>query len=130
MHVREGTLEDFGALREILNASPEAAQWLPEGDEAIVAEDGESLAGFVVWRRIASDEIEILNLAVQPAFRRRGVAKALLGRLPKGDVFLEVRESNLAARGLYQAAGFREVGLRRGYYQNPPEGAVVMRLQS
>jgi [ribosomal protein S18]-alanine N-acetyltransferase len=130
MHVREGTLEDFGALREMLNASPEAAQWLPECDQTVVVEDGESLAGFMVWRRTASDEIEVLNLAVQPTFRRRGVAKALLGRLPKGDVFLEVRESNLAARGLYQAAGFHEVGLRRGYYQNPPEGAIVMRLQS
>jgi [ribosomal protein S18]-alanine N-acetyltransferase len=130
MNVREGTPEDFGALREILNASPEAAQWLPESDEVIVAEDGESLAGFVVWRRSAPDEIEVLNIAVVPAFRRRGIAKALLDRLPKAEVFLEVRESNLAARRLYHAAGFHEAGLRRGYYQNPPEGAIVMRLQS
>ena len=130
MHVREGTAEDFGALQNILVQSPEAAQWMPEDQAILVAEEGGSLAGFLVWRHTAPDEIEILNLAVAPAFRRRGIAKAMLDGLPKAEVFLEVRESNLRARGLYQAAGFREVGLRRGYYQNPPEGVIVMRMQS
>jgi ribosomal-protein-alanine N-acetyltransferase len=130
MQVREGTPEDFGALQQILETSPEAAQWLPQDHEFLVAEQGDLLAGFLVWRHTTHDEIEILNIAVAPAFRRRGIAKALLDGLPKAEVFLEVRESNAAARGLYQAVGFREVGLRRGYYQNPSEGAVVMRLQS
>jgi ribosomal-protein-alanine N-acetyltransferase len=130
MQVRQGTPADQPALWHILEQSPEAAQWLPEAHEVIVAEDDDSLVGFLVWRHTAPDEIEILNLAVAPAFRRRGIAKALLDKLPKCEIFLEVRESNLAARGLYQAAGFREVGLRRGYYQDPPEGAIVMRMQS
>jgi ribosomal-protein-alanine acetyltransferase len=130
MQVREGTPEDFGALQSMLVQSPEAAQWMPADQAILVAEEGGSLAGFLVWRHTTPDEIEILNLAVVPAFRRRGIAKALLDGLPKAEVFLEVRESNLAARGLYKAAGFHEVGLRRRYYQNPPEGAVVMRMQS
>jgi [ribosomal protein S18]-alanine N-acetyltransferase len=130
MQVREGTPEDFGTLQSILVQSPEAAQWMPADQAILVAEEGGSIAGFLVWRYTTPDEIEILNLAVVPAFRRRGIAKALLDGLPKAEVFLEVREGNAAARGLYQAAGFHEVGLRRGYYQNPPEGAVVMRMQS
>lgn len=130
MQIREGTRADCDILQPILEQSPEAAQWLPEGYEFLVAEDGECVAGFLVWRNTAPDEIEILNLAVAHGFRRQGVAKALLAAVPKGDVFLEVRESNLAARELYLTAGFHETGLRQGYYENPPEGAIVMRLQS
>jgi [ribosomal protein S18]-alanine N-acetyltransferase len=130
MRIRNGSLADFGAIQQILDQAPEAAQWLPEEHNFFVAEDAGSIAGFLVWRPTAPDEIEILNLAVVPRFRRQGVAKALLLVLPKAEIFLEVRESNSAARGLYCAVGFREVGLRPGYYQNPVEGAIVMRLQS
>lgn len=130
MRIREGTRADCGALQPILEQCPEAAQWLPEGYDFLVAENGESLAGFLVWRHTAPDEIEILNLAVAPGFRRQGIARALLAAVPKGDVFLEVRESNVAARELYLTAGFHEAGLRQGYYENPSEGAIVMRLQS
>ena len=130
MQIREGTRADFGALRPILDQSPEAAQWLPNGHDFLVVESRDCIAGFLVWRRTAPDEVEILNLAVAQSFRRQGVAKALLAALPKADVFLEVRQSNAAARELYLAAGFLEAGLRPAYYQNPPEGAIVMRLQS
>jgi ribosomal-protein-alanine N-acetyltransferase len=130
MRVRVGTPSDFGTLQEILDTSPEAAQWLPESHEFLVAEEGGLPVAFLVWRHTAPDEVEILNIAVAPSFRRRGIARALLDSLPKAEIFLEVRESNVGARGLYRAVGFREAGLRRGYYQNPPEGAIVMRLQS
>jgi ribosomal-protein-alanine N-acetyltransferase len=126
MQIREGTPADCGTLRSILGESPEAAQWIPDGERFLIAEPEE---GFLVWRYTTPDEVEILNLAVAPACRRQGVAKALLGALPKADIFLEVRESNQAARGLYRAAGFCEAGLRPGYYKNPSEGAIVMRLQ-
>ncbi len=62
-----------------------------------------AVAGFLVWRQTAPDEVEILNLAVDTAFRRQGIAKALLAGLPACDVFLEVRESNLPALRLVPA---------------------------
>jgi ribosomal-protein-alanine N-acetyltransferase len=130
MEVRAGDPADYPEIRRILAQSPEAAQWTPEGHNFFVHVSGAQLAGFLVWRYTAPDEIEILNLAVDPARRRTGVAKSLLAALPEAVVFLEVRESNFAARGFYQASGFEEIGQRQEYYKNPVEGAIVMRLQS
>ena len=74
-------------------------------------------------------EWELLNIAVDPAYRRRGVADELLGALPAGRIFIEVRESNAAARALYEGSGFTLIGRRRGYYHLPDEDGIVMALQ-
>ena len=72
------------------------------------------IAGFVVSRRVAEKEREILNIAVHPDFRRLHIATELLraeiSRCP-GAHFLEVRESNAAARRLYERLGFQAVGI-------------------
>jgi ribosomal-protein-alanine N-acetyltransferase len=130
MQVRPGLPADYPGVRRILELVPEAAQWTPDGYEFLVATEGERPAGFLVWRYTAPDEIEILNLAVDPVCRRMGVANALLAALPRATVFLEVRESNGAAQAFYLHARFEAVGVRPGYYKNPEEGAIVMRLQS
>ncbi len=91
--------------------------------------------GAFILARVAADEAEILTLAVAPALRRQGRARALLthaarhaGAAGATALFLEVSDANLAARGLYQAAGFRAVGKRRGYYASG-ETALVLRLE-
>jgi ribosomal-protein-alanine N-acetyltransferase len=91
------------------------------------------VAAFLFWREVDPGEREIFYLATQPAFRRRGIAVALVRRFLTnwtGAVFLEVRESNHAARKLYQLAGFQEVGRREAYYESPPETAIVMKFHS
>ena len=125
--VRSGTAQDLAWIAPLLAASPEAAQWLPEADPVLVAEG----RGVLVYRSVAPDEHEILNLAVAPESRRQGVARALLqAALARGGSwFLEVRESNHLARIFYESMGFREIGLRPGYYQAPPEMAIVMGLK-
>jgi ribosomal-protein-alanine N-acetyltransferase len=130
MRVRAGTPADYARIGRILELAPEAAQWTPESYEFAVADVDGSVAGFIAWRATTADEFEILNLAVDPSLRRKGVAKALLKALPSGAVFLEVRASNHAARSLYEQAGFVEAGIRPRYYQNPSEAAIVMRMQS
>jgi ribosomal-protein-alanine N-acetyltransferase len=129
MHVRAGTAADAPAMARIQRASPEAAQWEVAGDPVLIAETDGEIAGFLVWRPTAPDESEILNLAVDPTFRRLGVALALISAVPNPIIFLEVRESNTPARALYRSAGFTDSGVRFGYYQNPPEAAIVMRLK-
>lgn len=127
---------DLPSLSAIQSTSPEAAQWKPEDylrfDSHIAMRRG-MLAGFIVSRQIAEGEREILNLAVRPDFRRKGIAKSLiqadLRRWP-GEHFLEVRESNTPARNLYRGLGFREAGVRPGYYEFPPEPGIVMRFFS
>jgi ribosomal-protein-alanine N-acetyltransferase len=69
---------------------------------------------------------------VLPAFRRRGVGRALVEELlalARGPVFLEVRPSNSEARKLYEKMGFIQIGLRPGYYHTPPEDGIVMKFQ-
>jgi ribosomal-protein-alanine acetyltransferase len=132
--VRPAAAKDLEAIDRIQRECPEAAQWPPYSYlpyRVLVAEMGRAVAGFIVCRQVADKEIEILNLAVAPQFRRRGVGTALLQESMKrwpGEYFLEVRESNLAAQQLYARLCFRPVGARPGYYENPPEAAVVMRL--
>jgi ribosomal-protein-alanine N-acetyltransferase len=134
--IRAGEAGDLEAIGAIQAASPEAALW-PPGDylqyDVRVAVRGGRVAGFLVTRRTAEGEAEILNLAVAPEFRRRGFARALLCAFLhgfRGDVFLEVRSSNSSARGLYKSLGFQELTLRTNYYGTPPEAAIVMKFHS
>jgi ribosomal-protein-alanine N-acetyltransferase len=133
--IRHGNVEDVAAVAAIQNASPEAAQWDPAEylqHDFRVALCGTHIAGFLVARALAPGEIEILNLAVSPEFRRMGVGRALVASLlgSKDDIFLEVRPSNQAARNLYKSMGFEEVSSRPGYYRDPPESAIVMKFRS
>jgi ribosomal-protein-alanine N-acetyltransferase len=83
--------------------------------------------------RVAGDELNILNLAVAPAWRRRGLARFLLrfaleagSRAGARRAFLEVRPSNKAALALYRGLGFTVLALRPAYYSDPPEDALVL----
>ncbi|MGX9966386.1 GNAT family N-acetyltransferase [Roseomonas sp. F4] len=89
--------------------------------------------GFVL-ARVAADEAEILTLAVVPAARRAGLGAALLAEAMAGAVlrgaramFLEVSAGNVAARSLYAAAGFAEVGRRQRYYPDGSDALVLRR---
>ena len=134
--VRPARSCDLGGIAEVQAASTEAAQWdvrdyLPY--DLIVAVCGDRMAGFAVARCLAEGEAELLNLAVHPAFRRRGIGRRLLAELSSrhpGDLWLEVRESNTAARNFYKNLGLREAGRRPGYYANSGEGAIVMNFHS
>jgi ribosomal-protein-alanine N-acetyltransferase len=101
----------------------------------LVAHSAQGIAGYLIGREVAGTG-EVLNLAVSPDFRRRGVARALLraglALLRKrhvDEVFLEVRESNRSAQALYLSSGFRPVGQRAAYYRNPKEDALVLWLE-
>jgi ribosomal-protein-alanine N-acetyltransferase len=100
----------------------------------VVAESDGELVGFAVTY-VAAGEAEIANVAVAKDARRRGVGRALVDFVISAAsaagatvVFLEVRESNAAARALYAMRGFMEVSRRKQYYEHPREDAVVMRL--
>ena len=100
----------------------------------LIADVGGAVRGYVVaW--FVLDEGEIGNLAVAREARRRGIGALLLdgaiAAVRASDVetlYLEVRDSNAAARSLYASRGFVEVGRRREYYRKPKEDALVLRL--
>ena len=136
MEIRRGDTDDLAAIARIQAGSPEAAQWKPTDylsyDLRVAIVDG-CVAGFLVVRENGPGEFEILNLAVDPGCRRRGLARQLVAALQlsfNGTIFLEVRECNKAARKLYKSMGFQEVSLRREYYNSPLEAAIVMKFCS
>ncbi|MCX6565146.1 MAG: ribosomal protein S18-alanine N-acetyltransferase [Candidatus Aminicenantes bacterium] len=102
----------------------------------IVATDEttDRILGYLIYW-IIRDEVQINNIAVHPDYRRRRIAEDMLrGMLDileeQGIQFisLEVRAGNIAARTLYDKLGFKPIGLRKEYYSNPAEDAVVMGL--
>ncbi len=76
-------------------------------------------------------ELEITNIAVLRAYQGKGYASQLIQFLEDDDlpIFLEVRESNLAAQALYRKFAFKQVGKRKDYYQNPREAAMIMKRE-
>jgi ribosomal-protein-alanine N-acetyltransferase len=96
---------------------------------------GNAVVGYMVMWLVA-DEAELANLAVAPARRREGIGRYLLDSamaeaLAGGakSLYLEVRESNVAARALYGGRGFLAVGRRSAYYRNPTEDALLLRYR-
>jgi ribosomal-protein-alanine N-acetyltransferase len=148
LRIRPAVSDDLAAMVEIERASFSdpwsenslaSALSLDRMRVLVAEEPGEGakndvgrMAGYVVVF-VVGDEAEIADLAVAPGSRRKGVGRALiehllaeLGGWEVRALFLEVRESNRAARTLYEAKGFRSVGRRRGYYRKPVEDALVL----
>lgn len=98
----------------------------------LVIREGRALAGYICLWEIGR-EIHITNVAVDPARRRRGLARRLLARVVEDArrggvelVFLEVRPTNVEALRLYESFGFQVIGRRKGYYFDTGEDALVM----
>lgn len=98
----------------------------------LVALDGSNVVGFVgMW--IVFDEGDITNIAVHPNYRKQGIGNLLMNNLISlckenkiNSLTLEVRESNIKAQNLYKKHEFKEEGLRKNFYDNPKENAIIM----
>jgi [ribosomal protein S18]-alanine N-acetyltransferase len=138
--IRNVDATDLERVRTLLASVPEAAVWSADysrlalhGDLSVrVAEEEGIVCGLVVFRTMA-DEAEILNLAVDSTSRRRGIGSRLMEDVLAAcktagvkRIFLEVRDSNDAARKFYLRIGFTEVVRRRKYYSEPMEDALVL----
>ena len=133
-----GDVAALAALEQVCFSDPWSAAGIRETIQyetarAFVAQESGRIVGYVM-ARISGQEGEILDLAVPPDQRRRGIASSLLRAVVEAlqsggvrEMYLEVRESNHPAIQLYRSQGFRPVGLRPRYYRNPPEDALVLR---
>ena len=101
----------------------------------LVALDGATVAGYIGSQSVG-DEADMMNVAVHPDYRRRGIARELvmglvaaLGEKGVHSLALEVRASNAPAIALYEQLGFTQVGRRPNYYRNPKEDALILRKE-
>ncbi|MDR1928464.1 MAG: ribosomal protein S18-alanine N-acetyltransferase [Oscillospiraceae bacterium] len=132
-------LPELAALEAQCFSTPWSAQSLASSLDAannrfLAAFWGERLVGYLGLTQVM-EQADILNIATAPDFRRHGIANALLARAETqsilagcGELRLEVRESNEAARALYAARGYMQTGRRRQYYQAPQEDALLLTL--
>lgn len=150
LSIRAATARDIPAILGIEQSAPPAAHWSaehylsrvqsqPQSACLLVAEfrdaaDRSELSGFLC-ARIVAGEWEVENVVVHPSVRRQGIGAQLMRSLidrwqeDAGTVvLLEVRESNRAARALYERCGFLETGCRADYYRGPEEAAVLYTL--
>ncbi len=146
MLIRPATPDDVPSIRALEQQTETAAHWAEREYEALFAADAPArltlvaiaeeesarVIGFAI-ARCATDEWEIENVVVVREKRRQGVGikiirKMLLKAQAAGatSVLLEVRESNLAARRLYEKLGFSQQGRRSNYYKNPEEDALLL----
>ena len=100
----------------------------------VAVEDG-AVVGYVGSQTVI-DTTDMMNIAVHPDFRRRGIAQMLVEQLVAKlkarqslRLMLEVRSSNMGAQALYEKMGFTQVGLRKNYYRNPKEDALILRKE-
>ena len=101
----------------------------------LVALDGATVAGYVGSQSVGN-EADMMNIAVDPQYRRQGIARDLVTGLVAAlaengvqSLALEVRQSNEPAIALYTQLGFAQVGLRPNYYRNPKENALILRKE-
>ena len=147
MKIRTATADDIPLLLQLERESTTAAHWtlqqytdfFRDGAAAsrlvLLVEKDDVLLGFLVAQHIAS-EWELENIVVSSNERRKGIGARLMqalmdaaGHSASEFLFLEVRESNHSARRFYQKTGFQQAGVRKGYYRDPPEDAILYRLQ-
>ncbi len=146
MQVRRAVVGDVAGVLRVERESRNAPHWdearyreIVQGSEVealrrvlLVAAEGELVVGFVVGT-VVLDEAELESVAVDEAYRRLGVGSALsealfewAASLGASVMRLEVRAENVAAQTMYERLGFRPCGLRRGYYVDPVDDAVLM----
>ena len=101
----------------------------------LVVTEGEQVVAYVGAQTVI-DSSDMMNIAVHPDFRRRGIGEMLVAALEeqlrqRGSkmLLLEVRDSNVPAIALYEKLGFHQVGLRKNYYRNPKEDALILRKE-
>ena len=144
--IRSAGLDDVPAILAIERQASSAAHWTSEQYNKLVgsgvvlvaeqaAEEAGQLCGFVC-AQAGAGEWEFENVVVAAKFLRRGIADELMRELIQraesdaaSTIVLEVRESNLPARGLYEKHRFREMGRQRSYYKDPSENAILYALR-
>ena len=138
--IRKLAINDVDYIEQIFNLEKEIfknSAFTKESTENLIKEDNSFIYTYLIDEKVCGylmvldsiDVYEILAIATIEEYRNNGIAQELLNKIKTKDIFLEVRESNQVAINFYKKNKFKEISVRKNYYSEPNENAIIMKLE-
>ena len=139
--IKKLTINDVDYIEQIFNLEKDIfknSAFSKESTENLVKADNSFIYTYLVDEKICGylmvldsiDVYEILAIATVEEYRNKGIAQELLDKIKTKDIFLEVRESNKKAINFYKKNNFKQISIRKGYYSDPTEDAIIMKMEA
>ena len=139
--IKKLTINDVDYIEQIFNLEKDIfknSAFSKESTENLVKADNSFIYAYLIDEKICGylmvldsiDVYEILAIATVEEYRNKGIAQQLLDKIKTKDIFLEVRESNEKAINFYKKNNFKQISIRKGYYSDPTEDAIIMKMEA
>jgi len=139
--IKKLTINDVDYIEQIFNLEKDIfknSAFSKESTENLVKADNSFIYAYLIDEKICGylmvldsiDVYEILAIATVEEYRNKGIAQELLDKIKTKDIFLEVRESNKKAINFYKKNNFKQISIRKGYYSDPTEDAIIMKMEA
>lgn len=139
--IKKLTINDVDYIEQIFNLEKDIfknSAFSKESTENLVKADNSFIYAYLIDEKICGylmvldsiDAYEILAIATVEEYRNKGIAQELLDKIKTKDIFLEVRESNEKAINFYKKNNFKQISIRKGYYSDPTEDAIIMKMEA
>lgn len=138
--IKKMTINDVDYIEQIFNLEKDIfknSAFSKESTENLVKADNSFIYAYLVDEKVCGylmvldsiDVYEILAIATVEEYRNKGIAQELLDKIKTKDIFLEVRKSNEKAINFYKKNNFKQISIRKGYYSDPTEDAIIMKME-
>ena len=139
--IKKLTINDVDYIEQIFNLEKDIfknSAFSKESTENLVKADNSFIYVYLTDKKICGylmvldsiDVYEILAIATVEEYRNKGIAQELLNKIKTKDIFLEVRKSNEKAINFYKKNNFKQISIRKGYYSDPTEDAIIMKMEA
>ena len=139
--IKKLTINDVDCIEQIFNLEKDIfknSAFSKESTENLVKADNSFIYAYLIDEKVCGylmvldsiDVYEILAIATVEEYRNKGIAQELLDKIKTKDIFLEVRESNKKAINFYKKNNFKQISIRKGYYSDPTEDAIIMKMEA
>ena len=139
--IKKLTINDVDYIEQIFNLEKDIfknSAFSKESIENLVKADNSFIYAYLIDEKICGylmvldsiDVYEILAIATVEEYRNKGIAQELLDKIKTKDIFLEVRKSNEKAINFYKKNNFKQISIRKGYYSDPTEDAIIMKMEA
>lgn len=139
--IKKLTINDVDYIEQIFNLEKDIfknSAFSKESTENLVKADNSFIYAYLIDEKVCGylmvldsiDVYEILAIATVEEYRNKGLAQELLDKIKTKDIFLEVRKSNEKAINFYKKNNFKQISIRKGYYSDPTEDAIIMKMEA